>query len=171
MLAVDVSKELEAAQKALAPAIRKLKKLTDLKPKDMPVGKVVDLLYDLRELKSLVGKITTPLVEDILSPVVKTLEEHFIMTLAVGESSGVQGSHSRVQVTPYAVPVLDSETKDALEQFVRYVVRTKQFDLLKRDVINRDAVRERWDDKKQVVGVTAFNTKKVSCTKLNGRKK
>lgn len=167
---VDITKEIAAAQKALVPAVRKLKKLLELKPKDMPVGKVADTLYVLRELKSVIGKLTNPLTEDILGPVVKNLEDHFIMTLAVGEASGVQGAYSRVQVTPYAVPILDGEDKQALQKFVAYVVKTKQYDLLKRDVINRDAVRERWDAKKQVVGVTAFNTKKVSCTKLSGKK-
>lgn len=167
---MDVSKEVKEIQKAVAAAKRKLEKLLKLHPKEMPVGKTADLMYEVRDLKALFNKLTTPIVEDVLTPVHKTLEDHFIMTLAAGESSGVQGATARVQVTPYAVPIFDKEDAKAREKFLKYVVKTSQYDLLTQDIIKRDAVRERWDDKKQIPGVTVFNTKKVSCTKLNGKK-
>jgi hypothetical protein len=165
MQMLDLSKELQAAQKALAPALRKLKKLGSLQPTTAKTGELADLLYDLRELKSAVGVIIKPITEDILSPAIKLLEEHFIMTLAADAASGVQGTRSRVQITPNPVPIIDTEN-DGFSKFVSYVVKNKQWDLLKRDVIARDAVRERWDAKQQVPGVTNFIAKKVSCTKL-----
>ena len=171
-LSVDIAKEAAAASKALAPAVKRLKRLLELDPKALPVGKASDLLYDVREAKAQAAHLVDALVDDILTPVVKALEEHFIMTLAVDEATGVQGGHSRVQVTQQVVPVFPGDDAGkGREAFLKHVLKTKQFDLLKADIIARDAVRERWDNKAQVPGVTKFIAKRVSCTKLNGRKK
>jgi hypothetical protein len=50
-------------------------------------------------------------------------------------------------------------------KFYAYVRRNAAFELLQRR-LNESAIKERLDDKKPVPGVTIFNAKKVSCTKL-----
>jgi len=162
-LSIDINVEVMAAQKVVAPAVKRLTKaLAKLEPKNMPVGAVADLLYDLRQLGKLAATITAPIGE-VVEPAVKLLEEHFINTLAVGESSGVQGQHSRIQVTDSVVPVVDDWVK-----FYAHIAKTKEFELLNR-AVNVAAVRERWDAKKKVPGLGTFHHKKVSATKLSGK--
>ena len=162
---LDISKEVALATKALAPAAKRLEKaLAGLKPEQLPTGALADCLYDLKGLSKLLSSITAPF-DDFLPATVKTVEDHFVNTLAVGESSGVQGFTSRVQVTESPVPVVKPEN---WLKFWAYVAKTKQWDLLPRKV-SVDAVRERWDAKKQVPHVGAFHVKKVSCTRLGGK--
>ena len=161
---LDISKEVALATKALAPAAKRLEKaLAGLKPEQLPTGALADALYDLKSLGKLLGSITAPF-DDFLPATVKAVEDHFVNTLAVGESSGVQGFTSRVQVTESAVPTLDDPQK-----FYAYVRKNNAFELLNR-ALNRAAIQERWDAKKQIPGVGVFHAKKVSCTKLSAPK-
>jgi len=158
--------EIVAASKALAPAVKRLSKLlSKLDPKDLPTGARADTLYDLRVLTKLLSNVTAPF-DDVLSPAIKALEESFVQELAVGESSGVQGFHARVQVTESVVPVVAAAD---WPKFYAYVAKTRAWELLSKSV-NRAAVTERWDNKKQVPHVGRFHAKKVSCTKLGGKK-
>jgi hypothetical protein len=160
---VDIVAEVGAASKALQPAVKRLTKaLAKLDPAGLPVGALADLLYDLRAVSKLPKSLSAPF-DDLLDPVIKAVEEHFVRTLAVGESSGVQGKKSRVQVSENVVPVVEDWTK-----FYAFVAKTKSFELMNR-ALNRASVTERWDDKKQVPGVGKFHAKKVSCTKLSGK--
>jgi hypothetical protein len=162
---VDISGELQVASKALAPAVKRLTKaLAQLDPSTLPAGAVSDLLYDLRQTTKQAAGLAGGL-DDALKPAVKALEEHFIQTLKADEASGIQGARSRVQVTDTAVPVIKPEDWPA---FYAYAVKTKQFELLQHSV-NAAAVRERWNNKKQVKYVSVFHAKKVSCTKLGGK--
>lgn len=162
---VAILEEIKAASKALAPAIRRLEKaFKDFDPATVPVGALVDLLYAVRQAAQLPKTLVTPF-DDILSPLEKAVQEHFINTLAVGESSGVQGQVSRVQVTSSDVPVVKPEDWPKL---YAYVAKTKQWELLQHK-LNTEAVRERWRNKKQVKFVGTFTAKKVSCTRLGGK--
>jgi len=160
-----ITEEIKAAGKALAPAVRRLEKaFKDFDPATVPVGALVDLLYAVRQAAQLPKTLVTPF-DDILSPLEKVVQDHFINTLAVGESSGVQGQMSRVQVTSSDVPVVKPED---WAKFFQFVSKTKQWELLQHKV-NTEAVRERWRNKKQVKFVGTFTAKKVSCTKLSGK--
>lgn len=163
--AVDISKELKAATGALQPAAKRLTTLlAKLDPAKIPAGAASDLLYDLRQAVKQLGGVTAA-VDDVVTPAVKMLEEHFINTLAADEASGLQGMHSRTQVTKSDVPVIKPE--DWLK-FLAYVAKTKQWELLQHKV-NTEAVRERWKEKKQVKYVGVFHAPRVSCTKLGGK--
>ncbi len=163
---VDISKEIKAAQKALKPAVSRLTTaLKKLDPKKIAVGALADLLYELRSTASSLNVITVS-VTDVVVPAVKLIEEHFINQLPVGESSGVQGYAARVQITSSPIPQVRAED---WEKFFKYVAKTGQWELLTHN-LSREAVRERWDAKKQVKFVTTFNKKNVSCTKLGVRK-
>ena len=160
---VDITAELEAATKALAPALKRLTKaVAALDPAGMPVGSLADLLYDLRLLGKQL-KAPTAAFDDLLAPVLKLVEEHFIQTLSVGESSGVQGKKSRVQVTDSVVPTVVD-----WEKFYAHIKKKGEFELLNK-AVNRAAVQERWDAHKELPGVGKLHIKKVSCTKLSGK--
>lgn len=160
---IDITSEVQAAAKILGPALTRLNKaLLNLDPRDYAVGAVADLLGEIRLVAKMVPNLNAPF-GDILDPTIKTLEDHFVNTLAVGESSGVQGMRSRVQVTESIIPTVDNWPK-----FYEHIRKTKSFDLLNR-AVNRAAVGERWDAKKQVPGVGKFHAKKVSVTKLRGK--
>ena len=160
---IDISKEVALATKALAPAAKRLEKaLAGLDPAKLPAGTLVDCLYELKGLSKLLGSVTAPF-DDFLPAKVKAVEDYFINTLEVGESSGVQGYSARVQVTSKPVPVVKPEN---WIKFWTYVAKTKQWDLLQRKV-SAEAVRERWDNKRQVKFVDVFNAKSTSCTKLS----
>lgn len=162
---ISILSEVEAATRALAPAVKRLTKaLSKIKLEVLPLGAAADLLYDLQQTSKLVPNLSAPF-DDVLEPHIKALEEHFIQRLEAGEASGVQGARSRVQVTVSAVPSVEDWTK-----FYAYIAKTKSFELLNK-APNRTAIAERWDAKKQVPGVGAFHVKKVSCTKLNGKGK
>lgn len=162
---VDITKELAAAGKALAPAVKRLNTaLRSLNPAKLPAGALADLLYDLRALGKQLGTLSAPFT-DALEPRVKEIEEHFVQTLAVGESSGIQGHAARVQVTESVIPTVDD-----WEKVYAYIKKNNAFELLGRS-LKRDAVVERWDAKKQIPGVGKFIAKRVSCTKLGGKGK
>jgi hypothetical protein len=161
---IDVATELAKAQAALAPAVKRLTKaLAALEPNKLPIGASSDLLYDLRGLTSQLNSLTAPF-GDVTGPAVKILEEFFIKELEVGESSGVQGMHSRSQVTDSVVPVVND-----WDAFYKHIAKTKSWELLNK-AVNRAAVNERWENKRQVPGVGTFHAKRVSCTKLGGKK-
>lgn len=161
---LDLSSELAAIQQALKPALVKLKKhLTKLEDlKVLPVGALADQLKDLQDLSSLMSHAVDPATE-LISPVRKIMTDHFINTLAVGESSGVQGIRARVQITESVVPIAEDWAK-----IQAHVKKTEDFAMLNRS-LNTDHIRELWNDKKPTPGVGKFNAKKVSVTKLRGK--
>ncbi len=160
---LELTTELTSAIKVLSPAVKRFTKaLKTLDPAKVPVGALADLLYDLRQVSRTLSTLTAPF-EDVVNPTIKLIEEHFVQTLSVDESSGVQGHKSRVQVTASVVPVVED-----WEKFYAHIAKTKQFELLNR-AANRSSIVERWDAKKQVPGIGKFTAKKVSCTKLSGK--
>jgi hypothetical protein len=162
-LDLDVSQEVAAAAKALAPAAKRITAaMKKLDPGKLPVGALADTLYEMRQLGKVLNTLTAPF-DDVMPDALKAVEEHFVQTLRVGESSGVQGMRSRVQITESAVPIV----KDWPALYA-HILKTKSFELLNR-APNRLAIQERWDSKKQVPGVDKFIAKKVSCTKLGGK--
>ena len=166
-LKLDIVPEVTAAGKALAPAVKRLTKvLASIDAESMPYGALADSLYDLKQLTKLLNTLTAPF-DDLVLPSVKATEEHFIQKLAVGESSGVQGLKSRVQVTESVIPVVET-TSDGWAKLYAHIKKTGHFDLLNK-ALNRTAVQERWEQKKQVPGVGKFHAKKVSVTKLSGK--
>lgn len=160
-----ITTEVVAAQKALAPALKRINKILAADFTKLPVGQVADLLYDLKQLGPQLVAVTASF-EDALKPVIKALEDYFINSLEVGESSGTQGTYSRIQITSSPVPTIKPED---WQKFYEWVAKTKQWELLTHKV-STEAVRERWDQKKQVKFVTPYNVKKVSCTKLSGKR-
>lgn len=164
---LDITTELAAADKALAPALKRVKAaLAKVDVEKLPTGALADLLYALRNFTKPLSTLLAGF-DEVVDPKAKELEEHFIKTLAVGEMSGVQGAAARVQITESAIPTVAPEDWTKVWAHIK---KTGEWDLMNR-AINRAAVVERWNNKKQVPGVGKFIAKKVSCTKLNGKGK
>lgn len=160
---LDITPEVTAATKALAPAVKRLSTiLSKLSADKLPIGAVADTLYDLKQLTKVINTVTAPF-EDLVLPSVKSTEDFIINNLAVGEASGTQGMKSRVQVTESVIPV----PKDWMKIYA-HIKRTGSFELLNKQ-LNRAAVQERWDNKKEVPGVDKFHAKRVSVTKLSDK--
>ena len=161
---VNIDAEVSAAVKALAPAVKRLTNaLAKLDVTKLPIGAASDLLYTLRGTNKLVPGLSAPF-DDVIGPKIKELEEYFIQSLKVGESSGVQGMLSRTQIIDEVIPVPENWAK-----IYAYAAKTKSWEIMNK-ALNRNAIRERWDAKKVVPGVATFHNKKVSCTKLGGKK-
>lgn len=114
-----------------------------------------DLLYKTRTARLLLqAKV------DAMKDVEGALCEYFIENLPRSNASGIAGKLARVQIEPKPVPQVSDWLK-----FYAYVKKNNAFDLLQRR-LSEGAVKERLDNKVKLPGVTIFNAKKVSCTKL-----
>lgn len=148
----------------LEPIVKKLKpKVESFDPKTVLAGTLADYLYGLRTQRSALGGGALAALQELLGQLAKKIEDEFVSSLEVGESSGVQGFVGRVQITDSIVPTIEDP-----EALFAHIKKTGEFDLLNRQ-LNREAVRSRWDDKKRIPGVGKFVAKKVSCTKLSGK--
>lgn len=129
------------------------------KPLKLPKSpaQCADLLYKTRDQRLKAQKAV-----DKLQVLETALKEYFINNLDanVKDSTGVAGKLARVQITRDTIPTVEDWPK-----FYQHIKKTGSFELLQRSV-SVSAVRERWDDKKEVPGVGKFSIKKVSCTKL-----
>ena len=122
-------------------------------PKAM--GACADKLYEIRQKRLAMQKEV-----DEVEAEEKALKEYIINTLPKSEASGVAGKVARVTVVTKDVP----QVKD-WDAFYKYVSRTKSFDLLQRRLSDA-AVKERWENKKDIPGVEAFTVVSVSLNKV-----
>jgi hypothetical protein len=113
-----------------------------------------DLLYKARERRLSMQRET-----ERVEKLEKQLQAWFVETLPASQT-GVAGRLARVQIETKAVPQVED-----WGLFYAHVKRTGSFELLQRR-LSETAVKERWDDKKIVPGVTIFHAKKVSCTRI-----
>lgn len=163
---LNITAELAAASKALAPAAKRLRTAlaeAQAYPEKLPQGAAADLRYSLGQLTAQLNQLTVAF-DGVIADTIKVLDEHFIKSLQVGEASGVQGAVGRIQITESPVPIPED-----WDLIYKHVLKTKDFSLLGKQ-LNRDTIRDLWKDKKRVPGIGKFNAKKVSVTKLRGAK-
>ena len=118
------------------------------------LGACADKLYEIRQKRLAMQKEV-----DEVEAEEKALKEHIIQTLPKSDS-GAAGQVARVSIVTKDVP----QVKD-WDAFYKYVSRTKSFDLLQRRLSDA-AVKERWDNKKDIPGVEAFTVVSVSLNKV-----
>lgn len=99
---------------------------------------------------------------DNLSELETKLKDFFIATMSKSDTTGIAGKVARVQLGTKSVPTVED-----WDAFYAHVKKTGNFELMQRR-LNDTAVKERWDNKKQVPGVGRFNAVTVSCTALKG---
>jgi hypothetical protein len=126
------------------------------KPIKLPktMGACADLLYETREKRLAAQKIV-----DDLAKQEAAVREHIINNLPKTDT-GASGKRARVSVVTKQVP----QVKD-WDKFYAHVKKTGQFELMQRRLADT-AIRERWDNGKQVPGVEAFGVVSVSMNKI-----
>lgn len=128
-------------------------------PKSMAA--CADMMYDLdREFdrqKAVLDKIGERCTQ---------MEDHIIMTLPASDATGIQGKKLRVSIGKRINAVL-KEGASGWNVLTAYVKKTGQFDLLNKS-INQAAIKERWENKKVVPGVTTFTKKTLNKHVLKG---
>lgn len=115
-----------------------------------------DALYKTRERRLAAQKVADGIEEEE-----KFLKEYLIQNLSTSlHANGISGKLARVQKILKEVPqVADWPVLQA------YIKRTGSFDLLQKR-LSDGAVKERWDAKKAVPGVTKFTAVTLSVTKV-----
>ncbi len=131
--------------------------MIDPKKFKMPrtAAQAADLLYQVREQRLAMQRDV-----DELAKVETQLKDFFINSLPKSDASGIAGRLARVQITTKIIPTV--EDWDKLYAFVK---KQNAFYLLQRRV-SESAVKELWENNKQVPGVGQFLAPSVSCTKL-----
>lgn len=114
-----------------------------------------DLLYTTREARLKMQKDV-----DKLQETETALKEYFIQSLPKNDATGIAGKIASVNISTSPVPQVEDWDK-----FYAFVKKTGAFQFLQRRV-SETAVKDFWDNKKQVPGVGRFNAVKVSCTKI-----
>ena len=111
---------------------------------------------------------------DALQSFETQLKERIIAELPKSQASGVAGKLARVQLDSKPVPRVVTQDEAGNEvagwsQVYEYIRRNKRFDLLQRR-LSEGAVKEMWDEGKEIPGIEKFTIVTVSCTKLGGKK-
>ncbi len=118
-------------------------------------GKAADLLYETRAERLRQAKVVAMLEDQE-----KERKEHFINNLSKDDSSGAAGKVARVQIKIEPQPQVED-----WDEFYKHIKKKGEFDLLNR-APNRTAIRERWENGKQIPGIGKFDAVKVSVTKV-----
>jgi len=122
-------------------------------PKSLAV--CADRYYELRNKRLEAEKIAAGIEEEE-----KALKEHLIAQLPKSEASGIAGKLCRVTVTSKQVPQVED-----WDAFYKHVAKTKSFELLQRR-LGDAAIKERWDNGKEVPGVGHFTVTTLSVNKV-----
>lgn len=97
---------------------------------------------------------------DAVDEEAKAIKAHLIDNLPKSDASGVAGKLCRVTVVSKDIP----QIKDR-EAFNKFILKTKDFSLLQ-GRLSDAAVRDRWENGKEVPGVEHFTAVTLSVNKL-----
>lgn len=120
------------------------------------MGKCADKLYELRQNRLAMQKEV-----DAVAAEEKALKAHVINNLPKSKASGIAGKTARVTVVTKEEPIIEDH-----DAFRKYLNRTKRFDLAHRARPSAPAIRELWDEGKEIPGVGKFNIVTVSLNKV-----
>jgi hypothetical protein len=119
------------------------------------LGACADLLYTTQQKRYEVQKLV-----DELKAQETQLKDKIINELPKSEASGVTGKLARVTVVCKEQPRIDDQDK-----LFAFVKKTNRFDLLQKRLSDA-AIRDMWDEGKEIPGVSKFNTVGVSINKI-----
>ena len=114
-----------------------------------------DKYWELKQARLAQQKIVDAIEEEE-----KAIKAWIIDSLPKSEASGVAGKLCRVSAVTKEIPQVED-----YEKFYAYVKKTNRFDLLQKR-LSEAAVKEIWEDGKQVPGVKAFQAVTLSVNKL-----
>ena len=118
------------------------------------LGMCADLAYTLRQ-----KRLDAQREVDKIAEQERELKEHIIRNLPKSNAEGITGKVACAKITLKQVPTVTDWDK-----FYKYLFRTKDPALLQKR-IGEEAIKERWDAKKNVPGVEAFDVVTISLTK------
>lgn len=114
-----------------------------------------DKLYQLRAQRQQMQKEV-----DSVEAEEKAVKAHIIDNLPKSDASGVAGKLCRVTIISKEIPQLKDD-----EAFFKYVKKTGRFDLMQRRLSDA-AIKEIWENGKEVPGVDHFNAVTLSINKV-----
>ena len=120
------------------------------------IGTCADHLYELRQKRLAKQKEVEALQKEETA-----LKSHIIDTLPKSEASGVAGKVARVTVVTKEEP----QIKDH-DLFRKYINRTRRYDLAYKMRPSAPAIRELWDEGKEIPGVEHFTVVTISMNKV-----
>jgi hypothetical protein len=120
------------------------------------MGKCADKLYELRQKRLAMQKEV-----DAVAAEERALKAHIIDNLPKSQASGIAGKTARVTVVTKEEP----QVKDQ-DAFRKYMNRTKRFDLANKLRPSAPAIRDMWEEGKDIPGVEKFNVVTVSLNKV-----
>lgn len=144
--AKDLEDRFEEAQKKGTPTPIKLPKT---------LAACADLYGTLREARLALDKQVTEAKERE-----EFVKNYLIDNIPKSEATGVSGKLWSTSVVRKKI----AQVKD-WDAFYKHILKTKDFSLLNR-AANRKAIEERWEAKKVVPGVEAFDTVTISLHKI-----
>lgn len=118
------------------------------------IAQLADLLYTTRQDRLALAK----QVEEMQK--LETAIKDYIIDNLSKDSTGVAGKVARVSIVPKVRPVVEDWDK-----FYAHIKKTGNFELMQRRVSD-PAIKERWEDNKEVPGVTHYPYKDISLTKV-----
>jgi hypothetical protein len=119
------------------------------------LGACADRLYQLKQ-----KRLDAQKVVDAFAAEESALKNHIIDNLPKSDASGIAGKLARVTVVTKEVPQVTD-----WDQLYKYVKKTGDFSLLQRRVGDA-AIKERWENGKEVPGVGHFNAVTISMNKV-----
>ena len=131
---------------------RRSLKVGDPLPKSL--GQCADFYNEVKELRLAMAKEVKAIMDRE-----SEIREHIIETLPVGDRGAV-GIRYKAIVTSDEKP-----TADDWDLIYDYIAENDRFDLLGKS-LNAKAVQELWDNNVKIPGISKFNAKKVSITKI-----
>lgn len=132
----------------------KPEKILDFNVDKMTLGAVVDKLYELKQERAERQKTV-----DAVKKAESAVEQYLIDTMPKSDQSGVIGRTAKAVIITSKKPSVTDWDK-----VYAYIKKNNRFDLLQKRVSDT-AVKELWDDGKDVPGVDVYNAKKISLTK------
>lgn len=119
------------------------------------IGLCIDMLYEMRAERLAAQKQVDSMKKDEAA-----LEEHILKVFGKSELNGAKGS-----VATAAIKTIRTANLTDWDAFVAWVAKTKSWDCLRKQPAVT-AVKERWDDGKEVPGVEPFDKIDLSLTKV-----
>lgn len=123
-------------------------------PKSMAL--CADKYYNLRQKRLAMQKEV-----DAVAAEEKAYRQHLIDNVPKSQATGVQGKVARVTIVTKEEPQIKDQ-----DAFRKYLNRTKRFDLAYKLRPSAPAIRELWEEGKDIPGVEKFNVVTVSLNKV-----
>ena len=128
------------------------------KPKVLPIGNIIDQLWQLREDKKALAE-----QEKLITAQVEVLEAQLYERMDSEDTTKSAGKRASVTLGTTDIVQLDGE--DGFELFTKYIKKTGYFHLLERRVAQLGA-RELLASKGAIPGCKVFTKRKISLTTL-----